>query len=175
MMVMQDDDGSMLGRQGSEGLIEQLSIADRAHLVPRLSRGRADREDPGDSAPFRPGFGVARMDDEPMEPGLEALGLPQRRQVTPRTQERLLRGVLGAVVITKDAKGQPIAPVDLGLDERREGVAIASARPFHEVDLHGASPRSGSPFGRFAEYGAGIPPNVQFAWAGRQPCRVASR
>jgi hypothetical protein len=39
-------------------------------------------------------------------------------------------------MVSKDSEGQPIAAIDRRLGERREGVAIASARPDHEVDLH---------------------------------------
>jgi hypothetical protein len=48
-------------------------------------------------------------------------------------------------------------------NKRREGVAIASACPFHQVDLHGHAPVARGPSGRFREYGAGLGQNVQSA------------
>lgn len=137
MVVVQHDDGPVLGGEGAEGTIEQLSITDRPHLVTGRSFRRANGLHSRHRSALRAGLRVAGMDDQTMEPRFEAFRLTQRRQVAPCTQERLLRGVLGAMVIAKDAVGEAVAAIHVGPDKRREGVAIASARPLHEVDLHG--------------------------------------
>ena len=56
---------------------------------------------------------VAGVDDEPMEPGLEPLGVAQRRQVPPGAEQRLLRGILRTVAITKDPVGEGVAAIDV--------------------------------------------------------------
>ena len=54
----------------------------------------------------RPGLGVAGIDDQAMEPGVEALRLPQRGQVPPGPEQRLLRRVLGAMGVAQDPVGE---------------------------------------------------------------------
>src|SRR3954451_6063847 len=71
-----------------------------------------------------------------MEPGVEARRVPQRGQVSPRPDERLLDGVLGLIGVAKDEPGGGVQPEDRGSCKRCEGVMIASPRPFHELLLH---------------------------------------
>jgi hypothetical protein len=135
--MVQDDDRALLGRELAEAVLEKVAIRDHVGRV--VGCLAVQRQYPNSRAPspLGPRFGVTGVDDETVEPCLEARRVAQGRQVAPGAQERLLRGVLGAVVIAKDAVGEAVAAIDRGAGERREGVAIASARPFHEVDLHG--------------------------------------
>ncbi len=48
-----------------------------------------------------------------MEPGLEPLGLAQCRQIPPGAEQRLLRGILRTVAITKDPVGEGVAAIDV--------------------------------------------------------------
>lgn len=48
-----------------------------------------------------------------MEPGLEPLGIAQRRQIPPGAEQRLLGGVLRPVAITEDPVGEGIAAIDV--------------------------------------------------------------
>ena len=47
-----------------------------------------------------------------MEPGVEAVGIAQRREVAPGGDERLLGRVLGASVVTEDQAGSGVEPAD---------------------------------------------------------------
>ena len=78
----------------------------------------------------------ARADDEPAEPGVEAIGVAERGQVPPGARERLLDGVLGPFGIAGDHAGDGIEARDRGGRQAREGVAIASPRPDHEIPIH---------------------------------------
>ncbi len=135
-MVMKHHHGPVLRRKSSKGLLEQVSITYPIHLV-RRDVGWSNGTDTSRRPAFCSRLDITCMDDEPMEPGFEPLRISERGQVAPCAQQRLLRRVLGAVMVTEDAVGEAIAPIDRGVDEGREGVAIASARPYHEVDLHG--------------------------------------
>ena len=56
---------------------------------------------------------VAGVNDETMEPGLEPLGIAQRRQIPPGAEQRLLRGVLRTIAITEDPVGEGVAAIDV--------------------------------------------------------------
>ena len=121
----------------SEAVLELFAISDGGGQILGRLADRREHPDLGVPAALRPRLAVAGVDDEPVEPGVEARGVAQLWQIAPGAKQGLLRGVLGAMVVSKDAVGEAVATVDRGRGERREGVAIASARPFHEVDLHG--------------------------------------
>ena len=74
--------------------------------------------------------------EQPVEPGLEAIGAAQCGQVTPSADERLLDGVLCLVGIAQDEPGCGIEPEQRGVRQRGEGVMVASARSLHEFLLH---------------------------------------
>jgi len=90
----------------------------------------------GDEAPLASRFRVAGVDNEAIQPRLEALEVTEVRQATPRAQERLLRGVLRTVWVAQDAMGEGVAAIDVRGRESPEGVPIAARRPLHEVRLH---------------------------------------
>lgn len=48
---------------------------------------------------------VAGPDDEPMEPGVEAVGVPKAPDVEPGSDERILDGVLRPVIVANDEPG----------------------------------------------------------------------
>ena len=79
--------------------------------------------------------------EQPVEPGVEAIGVAQCGQVTPGADERLLDGVLGLVGIAQDEPGGGVQPEDRGAGERGEGVMIASSCSLHEFLLHHAPRR----------------------------------
>jgi hypothetical protein len=81
----------------------------------------------------------AGVQEQPVEPGLEAIDVAQRGQIPPAADERLLDGVLGQVGVTKDEPRRGIQPADRGACEHGEGIMIALPRSLHEVPLHGPS------------------------------------
>ena len=78
----------------------------------------------------------AGADEQPMEPGVEAVGIAERGQITPGADERVLDGVLGLVGIPEDEPGGAIQSGDRGACQLGEGVMIALPRSLHEVSLH---------------------------------------
>src|SRR4249920_3890954 len=95
---------------------------------------------------------------QPVEPGVEAVGAAQGGQVTPGPDERLLDGVLGLVGVAQDEPGGGIQPEDRGACQRGEGVMIAPSRSLHELLLHHAPRQWHRRHGVLTEYGeAGWP------------------
>jgi hypothetical protein len=105
---------------------------------------------------------VAGVDDEAVQPGVESLGIAERRKVPPRAKQRLLAGILGAVLVAQDPVGEGVAAIDVARGQRCERVAIACCCPNYEILLlHPSRPLGWRPPGHFNEYGAGRRRNVQ--------------
>ena len=75
----------------------------------------SDGEGPGPRIPaaFTAGLYVAGVDDEAVEPGIEAFGVAKGRQVAPGAEQRLLGRVLGAMRVAEDPVGERIAAIDV--------------------------------------------------------------
>ena len=117
--------------------------------------------DPGDSPSFPTCLGIAGVDDESMEPGLEALRIAQGRQVALDTDERLLRRILCAMRVPEDPVGEGVAAIDGLRRQGCKGILVTADRALHELGLHVRLRSSCGPSGRFTEYGAGRMQNVQ--------------
>jgi len=102
-----------------------------ARLVCRLER------DFEPHAPTRaPGHVLAGVDQEPVEPGIEAVRIPQSAQVEPGVDQRVLDRILGSTIVANDEAGDGIEATDRRRRELREGVAIACSSPDDEVPIH---------------------------------------
>ena len=135
-VVVEDDDRSMLGIEAADAALEVITIGRRG-LTVTDRMGHDLRELDLDPAPLDgPKLVAARVQEQPVEPGLEAVRIPQGRQVPPASDHRLLDGVLRAVGIPKDEAGGGVEPSHAGASEHGEGVMITLLRPLHEVPLH---------------------------------------
>ena len=81
-------------------------------------------------------LGIAGANEQPMAPGLEAIGVSQGGQIPPRVEEGLLGGVLGQAGVTQDPACHRVHGVADASDERVEGLFIAVHRPLDELALH---------------------------------------
>ena len=88
-----------------------------------------------------------------MEPGVEAIGIPERGQITPGADERVLDGVLRLFRVPEDEPGGGVQPGDRGACQHGEGVMVASPRSLHEVSLHLAPRRWRGRLAALSEYG----------------------
>ena len=79
---------------------------------------------------------IAGVHDEPAEPGVEAIRVPQLRELPPGPDERLLRRVLRPVRVPEDEAGQGVEPVGRGADERGERIVVAAHRQQHVRRAH---------------------------------------
>jgi hypothetical protein len=87
------------------------------------------------------------MDEQPMEPGIESIGVADRANVQPGGQERLLDGIGRPVVAAQDQPRCSMQLIERIRGERREGVVIAVPGAKDEVSLH-RTPGSWRPSGR---------------------------
>ena len=83
---------------------------DRAAVVSRCGKTRQyngglvglQQPDVDTMTSFASRLGMTGVDEQPIQPGLEPVRIPQAGQVAPRVEQRLLRGILGQVRVTQD-------------------------------------------------------------------------
>ena len=145
---MKDDEGPRLRLEAAEAAFELVAVVGDGHAV--VDRRRVDGSQFDiDAMPPEPARLIdAGADEQPVEPGVEAIGAAQCGQVTPGSDERLLDGVLGLVGIAQDEPGGSVQPEDRGACQRGEGVMIAPSRSLHEFLLHHAPRRRRGRHGR---------------------------
>jgi len=99
---MEDEDRALLEGQPPEGALELVAVVDSEELA-RLGR-LLDRKDADVRRPatVAPGLGVALVGQDPMEPGLEAVGIAQRAKLAPGRDQRGLHRVVRQVGIAQD-------------------------------------------------------------------------
>ena len=84
---------------------------------------------------------VAGVDEEAVEPGLEALGVAQPRELAPGKEERLLDGVLCPLNVPEDPVRDRVAAVAFQVDELGEGALVASRARSTNLSRMGSLPR----------------------------------
>jgi len=141
-VVMQDEDGPLLQREPSEGVFQLVALGEPDAAVG--GRGCVERQDADVDrpAPDPSGLGVARVDEDPVSPGLKPLGLPELGQLAPGGDEGVLQRVLGGTRVAQDAQGDREEPVTDLVHQVSESVSIAVTGPLDEVSIH---PRTSEP------------------------------
>ena len=76
------------------------------------------------------------IDDQPVEPRGEPLGVAQLRQLPPCLNERFLDRILRAVPVAQDQTRDREESVARTFREHLEGVVIAALCRFDEITLH---------------------------------------
>ena len=140
---MQDEHRSLIDVEASEAAFELIAIGE---IDARIENPRCFRhpkrlepnlDAPPAAVPAR--FAIARMDEQPMEPGLEAIGIAQAVEASPGGHEGLLGSVLGSAFVAEDQSGGDVEPADRDARQLTERVVIARHRPLHEIPLHRGS------------------------------------
>jgi hypothetical protein len=147
-VVMQHEDRAVLGRQTPERAIQRVPVVDRDDGVG--STRSVDRQDPDARGPstMAAQLLVACIDQEPIQPRRETLGVAKPRELAPGEEECLLDRVLGPIAIAKDPIRDAVAQVAVQVDELREGNVVAITSPFDQPRPH-ERVSSGAPDGRF--------------------------
>ena len=83
-----------------------------------------------------PSHGVAGIGQDPVEPGLEAVGITQGAELAPCGQQRLLDGIVSKVEVAQDPERDCHASVAGQAHQRIEGLSIASPRLVHQCRVH---------------------------------------
>jgi len=130
------EDRSLLDGEPSEGSFELVAVVDgqvRVGPVHGLDREEPDAFRPASATP---GLGVAGVGQDPVQPRLEAVGVPQSTNLAPGGQQRSLDGVVGMVEVAQDSERDRHAPVAGHAGEGVEGLSIAPLRLSDQVCVH---------------------------------------
>ena len=108
---MEHEDRPLFGRQPAEPTFELVPVGDGEQVV---GCGRSvDRQDPKvrGSATLARRLGDADVDEEALEPRIEAVRIAESAQVTPGDHQRVLEGILGPIDVAEDPLGDREEPV----------------------------------------------------------------
>src|SRR5262245_23319208 len=148
---MQHYDRSMLRRQAQERPLEQLAVGDLVGCI-RDARPVDQRPDVDAPPPMPARLFEAGVDDDAMEPDVEAFRVAKTRQVPPGEQEGLLDGVAGPLGVAKDPVRNAVAPTAVPIDELGAGDLVALLRSFDQPRLHWRPLVPRPRLGRFGRY-----------------------
>ena len=140
LQVMEDDHRAFLDPEAAERSVELVSIDQRRQLIVAgslVERQLVDFDGSTAAVPAR--LAMARPDEQPVDPGLEAIRVTERREVTPGGDERLLGCVGCTIRVAQDQAGKAVQAVDRCSRELIERAAIAGHRLFHETSVHPTS------------------------------------
>ena len=116
----------VLDGKSEEGPLDLVAIADPGDVV--LGIGPIDRIDRHlqRTSPGPADMVGAGMDEEPVEPGVESIGVAKTPKVTPGTDEGVLHGIFRGIPIAEDPPRDRVQAVVCGGREGIEGLVIAS-------------------------------------------------
>ena len=101
-VVVHDDDGARLWLEMPESAIEEVAIGDERREVDTGRRVQRREVDFDDASPPTPCDVETGIDQEATEPGVEAIRIAQRGEVSPGSDEAFLDGIMGELGIPKD-------------------------------------------------------------------------
>ena len=96
-VVVEDQHGALLDGEPPEGAVELNSMFNGLVLVSPVHGLDGEPLDPLGPARATPGLGVAGIGEDPVEPRVEGLGIPQGANLAPRGQQGRLDGVISSV------------------------------------------------------------------------------
>ncbi len=132
---MQDDDRPATVVETPQDLVDQLPVGVGGGAVRDLEIGDRRELDLDDPTAALACLVEARIDREPVQPGLEPVGLPKLREVPPGSDQRLLDRVACELRVPEDEAGGLVQPHDGHAGKLREGVMIASPGSLDELSL----------------------------------------
>jgi hypothetical protein len=110
-----------------------------------------------------------------MQPGVEPVRVTKPGQVSPGADERLLDGIARELAVAEDEAGGCVQPRKSGIDERGEGVVIASLGPLDLDSLvHGRLRRCAAMVAALSGYGVAGAPKVHLRASGARPKGAAA-
>jgi hypothetical protein len=85
------------------------------------------------------------MHEQPSQPGVEAIDVPKRRQLTPGEHEGLLDGILGVAEIAQDPKRDREKSITSPTCQAGERLFVSGSRSLDEGNLHPRLPSAMRP------------------------------
>jgi hypothetical protein len=131
--VGQDEGSPLLNWQLEERALELVTIGHLTEAVLRYGLVQGPDRDlhwPPSSAAY---LVLARVDEESMEPGVEPVSVAKPAQVAPRSDERVLDGVLRSILIAKDPSRDRVKAVICGAREHIECLVVAPLSALDEL------------------------------------------
>jgi hypothetical protein len=138
---MEHQDGTLIRSESPKPAFELITIGDVARVV--ADGGLHHRREVDFDRPTpTPANGVeAGVHGQPMEPRIETVRVAQARKVAPGPDVGVLDGVASELLVPDDEASDGFQPGDGRVDERGEGVMIASACLLDEIALVHCHPR----------------------------------
>jgi len=143
-VVMEDQDGTLLGRKSPETPLELIPIVHGQDLVGGVGVLALHREDRRHRTPPPLRLGIAAADQNPMQPWLEARRIPQAGELAPGLDEGRLDRVFGKAGVAQDPKRDRHAPIAGCLRQGTEGLSVPMPRAVDDWCEHLAPPHGAS-------------------------------
>ena len=137
---MKDENGALLDSQPPEGAVELIAIVDGQEVGRLGLTVHWQHADVCAHAAPTPGLGVALMRQDPVQPRFEGVGVAQRPELTPGSDERGLHRVISHVGVTQDPVRNRHAPIADRAGEGIEGLSVAPFRAVNERSRHPTFP-----------------------------------
>ena len=135
--MVDDEHGSLFGGQPAKATLHLIAHRGSVLGVAVLSRVRRRHVDLDKLALLHPScLPVAGTDEQPVEPGVETVGVADGTDMQPGRGERFLDGIGRPVVAAQDQPGSSMQPIERTCGERRKGVVVAVPCAQDEVSLH---------------------------------------
>jgi hypothetical protein len=133
---VQNEERPWFGRQPSEPAIELVAVGDGQEGVGSGRPVGRQRPKIHDATSLARRLADADMDDELRQPGVEAIRIAEAPQVTPGDHQRILKGILGSIDISRDPVGDREEPTRPRLDQVDECRPIRALRRIDEISIH---------------------------------------
>ena len=143
-VVVEDQDGPLIGAQPPEAAFQLVAVGHQAREIADRRRAHRREFDFDRPSTLPPGNVKAGVDDQTMEPGVEAIWVAQARKVAPGSEVALLDRVARELLVPEDEAGDSLQPRDGRADEHAKGVMIAPPCSLDEFPLVHSHPRDAS-------------------------------
>lgn len=135
-VVVQDEDRPPFDRELPERAFQLVAIGKGGAAI----RGRwpSHRQDPDVGSPLTGPLRlvVAGMDEDPVDPRLEAVRIPKLRKPAPGEDEGVLQRILGETRVAQDPLGDRIEAVADLMHQDGERLSVSPTGLFDEVSIH---------------------------------------
>ena len=134
--VAEHEDRPFVGGEPPKATVELVAIGHAEELVGTRWVVDGEHMEVRRSPSLAAGLGDADVREEPVDPGIEAIGIAEVRQVTPGDHERILKGILRSIDVAEDPIGDREETVATALDQVDERRLISALGRLDEVAIH---------------------------------------
>ena len=135
-VVMEDEDGPLLEGEAAKRPLELVAVIDGQDVAGLPVHLDGQKPYVGGPATTSPGLRVALIGHDPVEPGLETVGVAERTQLSPRNDQRGLHRIFREVGIAEDPARDHHAPIADDPCKGVERLAVTLLRSVHERCMH---------------------------------------